>query len=133
MPHCVSHDKRAKVLLEELWSATFPDTRLPDRLGPHWVDSLGFRGEDPSLELGLSGVLGLVNMIFFARSYALEWRRMLERAFDVATASLDVCLLVLNVCSVSSNEPRQVVSLGNRQVLIMSCLLVEDPKAFNKV
>jgi len=52
-------------LLESLWSASFPGERYPGGTGPDW-GNLGFQGQDPASDFRGMGMLGLLQLVFFA-------------------------------------------------------------------
>ncbi|XP_061395734.1 ELMO domain-containing protein 2 [Musca vetustissima] len=54
--------------LLELWKRLMPDEELTGRITKQWQD-IGFQGDDPKTDFRGMGMLGLENLLFFAREY----------------------------------------------------------------
>ncbi|XP_046390822.1 ELMO domain-containing protein 2 [Ischnura elegans] len=59
-------DHEEKLLL--LWSLLKPEEPLDGRISKQWQD-IGFQGDDPATDFRGMGMLGLENLLYFAREY----------------------------------------------------------------
>ncbi|KAG8237659.1 hypothetical protein J437_LFUL017553 [Ladona fulva] len=66
-----------KLLL--LWSLLKPDEQLEARISKQWQE-IGFQGDDPTTDFRGMGLLGLENLIFFAREYPKAARHVLSHS-----------------------------------------------------
>lgn len=69
-----SANQKHEVLLQQLWDLLQPDRMLTDRISKDWGD-IGFQGDDPKTDFRGMGLLGLVNLVYFAKehnSHALQ-------------------------------------------------------------
>ena len=64
-----------EVLLTRLWKATRPGVTLTKRICDEW-ETIGFQGKDPATDFRGNGVLGLLNLVYFAESHGEEARAM---------------------------------------------------------
>lgn len=65
--------------LIELWNLLMPDTPLEARVTKQWQD-IGFQGDDPKTDFRGMGVLGLENLLYFARNYPGSARHLLSHS-----------------------------------------------------
>jgi len=63
-------------ILLNLWSLLKPDERLKSRQSEEWKE-LGFQGKDPATDFRGGGMLGLLNLHYFALSYPAQARKTL--------------------------------------------------------
>lgn len=68
-----------EVQLLELWRLLQPDRDLEKRVTKQWQD-IGFQGEDPKTDFRGMGLLGLHNLIYFAREYGSAARHILSHS-----------------------------------------------------
>ncbi|EDW14913.1 ELMO domain-containing protein 2 [Drosophila mojavensis] len=54
--------------LLELWKLLMPETPLTGRISKQWQE-IGFQGDDPKTDFRGMGMLGLENLLYFARAY----------------------------------------------------------------
>uniref|UniRef100_A0A1L8EBT4 Putative elmo domain-containing protein 2 n=2 Tax=Haematobia irritans TaxID=7368 RepID=A0A1L8EBT4_HAEIR len=54
--------------LLELWKRLMPEEELTGRISKQWQE-IGFQGDDPKTDFRGMGMLGLENLLFFAREY----------------------------------------------------------------
>merc|ERR1719516_651248 len=65
--------------LLELWTLLQPDRPLLKRVTKQWQD-IGFQGEDPKTDFRGMGILGLHNLIYFAREYSSAAKHILSHS-----------------------------------------------------
>lgn len=63
-----SQDAEHERKLLELWQLLVPERRLESRISDGWKE-VGFQGDDPATDFRGMGLLGLENLLFFARTY----------------------------------------------------------------
>jgi len=68
-----------EVQLLELWRLLQPDRDLEKRVTKQWQD-IGFQGEDPKTDFRGMGMLGLHNLIYFAREHSSAARHILSHS-----------------------------------------------------
>eukprot|EP00088_Acartia_fossae_P050473 TRINITY_DN5656_c0_g1_i11.p1 TRINITY_DN5656_c0_g1~~TRINITY_DN5656_c0_g1_i11.p1 ORF type:complete len:316 (-),score=47.67 TRINITY_DN5656_c0_g1_i11:1301-2248(-) len=68
-----------EVQLLELWRLLQPDRDLEKRVTKQWQD-IGFQGEDPKTDFRGMGLLGLHNLIYFAREHSSAARHILSHS-----------------------------------------------------
>lgn len=68
-----------EVELLELWRLLQPDRDLDKRVTKQWQD-IGFQGEDPKTDFRGMGLLGLHNLIYFAREYSSAAKHILSHS-----------------------------------------------------
>jgi len=56
-------------LLERLWQVILPEEKTPGQVSEQWK-RLGFQGKDPSTDFRGMGLLGLLNLVYFAENYS---------------------------------------------------------------
>ncbi|XP_066598047.1 ELMO domain-containing protein 2 [Prorops nasuta] len=57
-----------ELLLLSLWNLLMPYESLSSRISKQW-QSIGFQGEDPKTDFRGMGILGLENLVYFAKEY----------------------------------------------------------------
>lgn len=65
--------------LIELWNLLMPGTPLESRVTKQWQD-IGFQGDDPKTDFRGMGLLGLENLLYFARNYPISARYVLSHS-----------------------------------------------------
>jgi len=68
-----------ETLLLELWTLLLPDRPLLKRVTKQWQD-IGFQGEDPKTDFRGMGMLGLHNLIYFAREFGSAAKHILSHS-----------------------------------------------------
>lgn len=63
-----SSDPDHEEKLMQLWKLLKPDATLESRITKQWQD-IGFQGDDPKTDFRGMGLLGLENLLFFAKEY----------------------------------------------------------------
>ena len=100
-------------ILQTLYRLTSGDKFSSSRFGSHWLE-LGFQGDDPATDLRGSGMLGLLQMLYFFKYYfdlglrIFQWSKsqaVKDENFPFALVGLNltgICLSVLRECSLYS-------------------------------
>jgi len=65
--------------LLELWTLLQPDRPLLTRVTKQWQD-IGFQGEDPKTDFRGMGILGLQNLVYFAREFGTAAKHILSHS-----------------------------------------------------
>jgi len=65
--------------LLELWTLLQPDRPLLKRVTKQWQD-IGFQGEDPKTDFRGMGILGLQNLIYFAKQFGTAAKHILSHS-----------------------------------------------------
>jgi len=65
--------------LLELWTLLQPDRPLLTRVTKQWQD-IGFQGEDPKTDFRGMGILGLQNLVYFAREFGSAAKHILSHS-----------------------------------------------------
>ncbi|XP_071786925.1 ELMO domain-containing protein 2-like [Asterias amurensis] len=74
-----SSKKDHEELLKKLWDLMMPDTPLEKRITKQW-GTIGFQGDDPATDFRGMGILGLLNLIYFAETYNKAARHVLSHS-----------------------------------------------------
>lgn len=74
-PENVLHERK----LMALWNTLMPDIPLESRITKQWQD-IGFQGDDPATDFRGMGILGLENLLHFAREYPGTARHLLSHS-----------------------------------------------------
>lgn len=72
-------DLNHEMWLLELWTLLQPDRPLATRITKQWQD-IGFQGEDPKTDFRGMGILGLHNLLYFAREYGTAAKHILSHS-----------------------------------------------------
>jgi hypothetical protein len=72
-------DLNHEMWLLELWTLLQPDRPLDTRITKQWQD-IGFQGEDPKTDFRGMGILGLQNLLYFAREYSSAAKHVLSHS-----------------------------------------------------
>ena len=64
-----SDNKTHEELLERLWSALRPNIKRSGRISDDWED-IGFQGNNPATDFRGNGILGLLNLVYFAENHS---------------------------------------------------------------
>jgi len=65
---------QAKTLLKRIWSAVMPYGAVFSLPSPFWIN-MGFRNEDPRIDLYGTGCLAIEQLLFFAEKFPLMFVR----------------------------------------------------------
>ncbi|XP_023328484.1 ELMO domain-containing protein 2 [Eurytemora carolleeae] len=79
---CEAYDENKldhEVQLLELWRLLQPNTDLDKRVTKQW-QVIGFQGDDPKTDFRGMGMLGLQNLIYFAREYSSAAKHILSHS-----------------------------------------------------
>merc|ERR1712183_755629 len=63
-----SENEKHEILLQELWRLLQPERQLSARISKDWTD-IGFQGDDPKTDFRGMGILGLANLVYFAKRH----------------------------------------------------------------
>ncbi|KAL3848875.1 hypothetical protein ACJIZ3_010757 [Penstemon smallii] len=118
--------------LQALWNAAYPNVKLNGLISEQWKD-MGWQGANPSTDFRGCGFLSLENLLFFARTYPVPFRRLLlkqggERAeweYPFAVAGINVTFMIIQMLDLYSAKPKCLPGLNFVR------LLGEDEEAFD--
>lgn len=118
--------------LKALWYAAFPDTPLNGLVSEQWKE-MGWQGSNPSTDFRGCGFVSLENLLFFARTYPVSFRRILlkqegERAaweYPFAVAGINVTFMLIQMLDLHSDRPKSLP--GANFIRVMS----EDEESFD--
>lgn len=94
-PYC-SEDSEHERQLKSLWHLLKPGEVLEKRFSKQWK-KLGFQGTDPKSDFRGMGILGLQNLLFFAKHYNAKARQILtesEQEYSFAIVGINLTALV---------------------------------------
>jgi len=93
-PTIPEHEK----LLKRLWQVIKPEEELKGMIHAQWK-SLGFQGNDPATDFRGMGLLGLLNLIYFAEHYTERVRQLVEanRDYPWAATGINITNMLMNM------------------------------------
>lgn len=102
-------------MLIKLWTTLFPETPLKDRLTDQWK-MLGFQGTDPATDFRGMGLLGLINLLYFAENHTQVFRKLLQlqqqrqqtgmaRDYPVAVTGINLTQMLYDLFGVGKPIP----------------------------
>lgn len=71
-----SENRHHEEKLLQLWELLMPDTKLENRISSQWSD-IGFQGKNPQTDFRGMGMLGLENLLYFAKNQNEMSRKVL--------------------------------------------------------
>eukprot|EP00947_MAST-08B_sp_MAST-8B-sp1_P001756 g1756.t1 len=74
-----SDNAEHEALLEELWTLLMPEDRRSGRITEEW-GTIGFQGTDPATDFRGMGLLGLTQLVMFARFHPVAARQTLQES-----------------------------------------------------
>nr|XP_032811025.1 ELMO domain-containing protein 1-like isoform X2 [Petromyzon marinus]XP_032811026.1 ELMO domain-containing protein 1-like isoform X2 [Petromyzon marinus]XP_032811027.1 ELMO domain-containing protein 1-like isoform X2 [Petromyzon marinus]XP_032811029.1 ELMO domain-containing protein 1-like isoform X2 [Petromyzon marinus] len=74
-----SENKTHEEALLKLWALLMPEVALKARITKQWGD-IGFQGDDPSTDFRGMGMLGLLNLLYFAEEHTTAARQVLSHS-----------------------------------------------------
>ncbi|XP_073307561.1 uncharacterized protein [Primulina huaijiensis] len=118
--------------LQALWDISFPNVKLKGLISEQWKD-MGWQGTNPSTDFRGCGFLSLENLLFFARTYPVPFRRLLlkkggKRAkweYPFAVAGVNVSFMLIQMLDINSEKPKCLPGLNFVK------LLGENEEAFD--
>ncbi|KAL9159027.1 hypothetical protein ABFS82_08G107800 [Erythranthe guttata] len=118
--------------LRDLWSAAFPNVKLKSLISEQWKD-MGWQGANPSTDFRGCGLISLENLLFFATTYPVTFRRLLlkeggKRAqweYPFAVAGINVSYMLIQMLDLQSEKPKCLPGLNFLK------LLEEEEDAFD--
>ncbi|EEF44474.1 conserved hypothetical protein [Ricinus communis] len=121
-----------KDALRSLWNAAFPDIALTGMISEQWKE-MGWQGPNPSTDFRGCGYISLENLLFFARTYPVSFRRLLfkqggKRAtweYPFAVAGINVSFMLIQMLELHSEKPKGLPGINFIK------LLGEDDAAFD--
>ncbi|CAM9520813.1 unnamed protein product [Lampetra planeri] len=82
-----SENKTHEEALLKLWALLMPEVTLKARITKQWGD-IGFQGDDPSTDFRGMGMLGLLNLLYFAEEHTTAARQVLSHSHHPKYGSL---------------------------------------------
>ncbi|XP_012088318.1 ELMO domain-containing protein A isoform X1 [Jatropha curcas] len=118
--------------LLSLWNCAFPDVTLKGMISNQWKE-MGWQGANPSTDFRGCGFISLENLLFFARTYPVSFRRLLfkqggKRAtweYPFAVAGINVSFMLIQMLDLQSEKPKNLPGINFLK------LLGEDESAFD--
>ncbi|KAJ3241115.1 hypothetical protein HDU81_001901 [Chytriomyces hyalinus] len=89
-------------MLAEFWECAMPSEQLFQRNSKQW-QYLGFQGDDPATDFRGMGILGLENLIYYARTHPDSFQRVLANShhpkawFSMAIVGINITSFVLSM------------------------------------
>ncbi|XP_050379946.1 uncharacterized protein LOC126797348 [Argentina anserina] len=119
-------------VLKAFWHAAYPDVALSGLISDQWKE-MGWQGPNPSTDFRSCGVIALENLLFFARTYPLSFRRILfkqggRRAiweYPFAVAGINISFMLIQLLDLWSTRPSRLPGMNFVK------LLGEDEAAFD--
>lgn len=97
--------------LMRMWTATYPDTKLENRVSEQWK-LLGFQGTDPATDFRGMGLLGLEQLVYFAENHTDVFRKIVngqiarkEREYPVAVAGINLTQKLYEILKIDDTSP----------------------------
>lgn len=123
-------------LLKKLWTLTYPNVKLDSRVSEQWKQ-LGFQGTDPATDFRGMGLLGLLNLIYFAETYTDIFRKIVvtqatrkEKDYPVAVAGINVSQML---CDLLHIDQRLNTEGSDVNTIVIYQVLFDHPKAFEEL
>ncbi|XP_065874948.1 uncharacterized protein [Euphorbia lathyris] len=118
--------------LRSLWNSAFPGVPLEGLISEQWKE-MGWQGVNPSTDFRGCGFVSLENLLFFASTYPVSFRRLLfkeggQRAaweYPFAVAGINVSFMLIQMLELRSEKPKTPAALNFIK------LLGEDETAFD--
>ncbi|WCJ30680.1 ELMO/CED-12 family protein [Euphorbia peplus] len=118
--------------LRSLWKSAFPGVPLEGLISEQWKE-MGWQGVNPSTDFRGCGFVSLENLLFFASTYPVSFRRLLfkeggQRAtweYPFAVAGINVTFMLIQMLELRSEKPKCPAGLNFIR------LLGEDETAFD--
>ncbi|KAI8607144.1 ELMO/CED-12 family-domain-containing protein, partial [Chytriomyces sp. MP71] len=99
------YDKENKTherLLLEFWALAMPDEKLKSRVSDQW-QKVGFQGTDPATDFRGMGLLGLDDLVYYAKTHPTSFQRVLESSkhgsawFSMAIVGINITAFALSL------------------------------------
>ncbi|KAI8826738.1 ELMO/CED-12 family-domain-containing protein [Fimicolochytrium jonesii] len=90
-----SGDAQHEKMLLEFWRLAKPNETLRNRISDQW-QTIGFQGKDPATDFRGMGLLGLDNLIYYARHHPKSFQRVLEISHH-PTAWFSMSIVGINI------------------------------------
>jgi len=99
-----------EALLKRLWVTVKPDLELTGLISNQWK-ILGFQGNNPSTDFRGMGLLGLLNLIYFAENYTEKVKELIhsDREYPWATTGINLTHMILSVLNLTKELVNQPV------------------------
>ncbi|XP_042422510.1 ELMO domain-containing protein A-like [Zingiber officinale] len=118
--------------LLSLWYASFPETQLTGLVSEQWKD-MGWQGPNPSTDFRGCGCIALENLLFFARTYPVSFKKLLFKQegmraaweYPFAVAGVNVSFMLTQMLELNSAKPKTLPAMNFLKVLS------EDEEAFD--
>lgn len=94
-------------LLLRLWQVLVPNEPSQSVTGSHWK-RLGFQGNDPSTDFRGMGLLGLLNLIYFAERHTKRAQEIIavDKDYPVAACGINITSMLLNLIGMTDDLSR---------------------------
>ncbi|KAI9366073.1 ELMO/CED-12 family-domain-containing protein [Zopfochytrium polystomum] len=93
--------------LLDFWEAAKPDEKLTGRISEQWK-ALGFQGDDPATDFRGMGMLGLDDLLYFARVHKKSFQRVLESSHKPSWFSMAITGIHITSFCISLVRTRQL-------------------------
>ncbi|KAI3714090.1 hypothetical protein L1987_72680 [Smallanthus sonchifolius] len=112
VPYDESRVEHQKALVE-LWNLAYPNVTLKGLVSDQWKE-MGWQGVNPSTDFRGGGFLSLENLLFFAKTFPVAFRRLLlkqpgERAiweYPFAVAGINISFMLTEMLELYLVKPR---------------------------
>jgi len=117
--YCCGNETHEKNLLE-LWSLMQPGRKLTKRKCKDWGD-IGFQGEDPATDFRGMGILGLNNLIYFAKNYNKQALKALQHShhpkygYSYAIVGINITSMTYDLISNGLLKSQFLMFIDNKQ------------------
>ncbi|KAI8844581.1 ELMO/CED-12 family-domain-containing protein [Chytriomyces cf. hyalinus JEL632] len=97
-----TNSKTHEKMLTDFWECAMPHEQLFQRNSKQW-QFLGFQGDDPATDFRGMGILGLENLIYYARTHPDSFQRVLANShhpkawFSMAIVGINISSFVLSM------------------------------------
>ncbi|XP_010522617.1 PREDICTED: ELMO domain-containing protein A isoform X2 [Tarenaya hassleriana] len=111
--------------LRSLWRISFPSVALTGLVSEQWKD-MGWQGPNPSTDFRGCGFVSLENLLFFARTYPVSFRRLLlkqrgDRAkweYPFAVAGINISFMLIQMLDLHADpKPKCVPGMNFLKLL----------------
>ncbi|KAL0797315.1 hypothetical protein Bca101_052489 [Brassica carinata] len=118
--------------LKSLWNVAFPNVNLTGLVTEQWKE-MGWQGPNPSTDFRGCGFIGLENLLFFARTYPVCFRRLLlkqrgDRAkweYPFAVAGINISFMLIQMLDLQ-NTPKPKCLPGMNFLKLLEAFAMMD-------
>ncbi|XP_020257787.1 ELMO domain-containing protein A [Asparagus officinalis] len=110
--------------LKALWQTSFPTTNLTGMVSEQWKD-MGWQGLNPSTDFRGCGFVSLENLLFFAQTYPISYKRILLKQegtravweYPFAVAGINITFMLIQMLDLYSEKPKSLPGANFIRVL----------------